>query len=112
MSLFIVGSVSRVTANIITELARRGAYSSITVGDLLPHYHFHHRFYQLQQNLENLNLTQNLQIQKLSQVNDVYEAEKSHQDILFVTHDYYQHVTSKTKMMELTAQACRKVRLP
>lgn len=27
--------------------------------------------------------------------------------MLFVTHDYYHHVTSKTKLMELTAQVCK-----
>ena len=45
----------------------------------------------------------------MNQINDIYEGERSHSDVLFVTHDYYQHVTSKTKLMQLTAEACRKV---
>ena len=65
----------------------------------MPFYEFHHRFYRLQEDLDRLKLSQDLKLEKLHQINDIYEAEKTHQDILFVTHDYYQHVTSKTKLM-------------
>lgn len=103
MSLYIVGSVSRVTSHIIKQLAANKLYSSITVGDLLPSYHFHQRYYRLQQDLENLQLNQTLKLQKIHQINDIYEASKQNDDILYVTHDYYQHVASKTKIMEFTA---------
>jgi hypothetical protein len=36
MSLLIVGSASRITHNIILQLARTKAYSAITISDLLP----------------------------------------------------------------------------
>lgn len=48
MSLFIIGSANRVTANIVLQLARNGQYSSVTIGDLLPAYEHHHRFYRIQ----------------------------------------------------------------
>ena len=48
MSLLIVGSCSRVTQNIVTRLAQLKTYQSITILDLLPTYHHHLRFYNLQ----------------------------------------------------------------
>ena len=56
MSLFIIGSASRVTANIVLQLARNGQYSSVTIADLLPTYEHHHRFYRLRRELDNLQL--------------------------------------------------------
>lgn len=52
MSLFIVGSVSRITSNIVHHLAKNSQYKAITIGDLLPSYDYHHRFYRLQRELE------------------------------------------------------------
>ena len=48
-----------------------------------------------------------VKLAKLATISDLYQ-HNSHSDVLFVTHDYYQHVTSKTKLMALTAQACKK----
>lgn len=48
MSLFIVGSVSRVTSKIIHHLAKNSQYKAITIADVLPTYDYHHRFYRLQ----------------------------------------------------------------
>lgn len=48
MSLFIVGSVSRITSNIVHQIAKTSLYRSVTIADLLPTYDFHHRFYRLQ----------------------------------------------------------------
>lgn len=47
MSLYIIGSCSRITQNIVLQLAKNNQYSQITIGDLLPVYEFHDRFYQL-----------------------------------------------------------------
>lgn len=107
MSLFIIGSVNRVTSNIILQLARNAQYSSITIADLLPAYEHHYRYYRLQQDLADLQLPLDLKLTKLKAVSDL-SAHQQHQDVLFVTHDYYQHVTSKTKLMELTAEVCQK----
>jgi hypothetical protein len=48
MSLFIIGSVSRITSKIVHHIARNSQYKSVTIGDLLPSYDFHNRFYRLQ----------------------------------------------------------------
>lgn len=56
MSLFIIGSASRVTSNIVLQLAKNKQYSAITIADLLPSYDNYHRIYKLQKNLDNLNL--------------------------------------------------------
>lgn len=56
MSLFVVGSASRITSNIITQLAKNRQYSSITIADLLPSYENYHRYYRLQKDLKNLQL--------------------------------------------------------
>lgn len=47
MSLYIVGSCSRITRNIIVQLAKNNQYSKITLGDVLPAYELHDRYYQL-----------------------------------------------------------------
>lgn len=51
MSLLIVGSASRITHNIVLQLAHNKAYSAITISDLLPHYSFHSRYYNLRKAL-------------------------------------------------------------
>jgi hypothetical protein len=48
MSLFVIGSVSRVASNLINNLSKHGIYSQITIGDPLPHYDYHNRYYRLQ----------------------------------------------------------------
>jgi predicted PP-loop superfamily ATPase len=51
MSLYIVGSCSKITQNIVLQLAKNNQYKKITIGDMLPVYQFHSRFYQLQKDL-------------------------------------------------------------
>jgi len=51
MSLFIVGSCSKITRNIIIKLAKNNQYEQITVADVLPTYDFHQRYYQLRADL-------------------------------------------------------------
>lgn len=106
MSLFIIGSVSRVTSNIVLQLARNAQYSRITIADLLPRYEFHHRYYRLQRELEQTQSQTKLDLIKISFLDDL-QKQATYDDLLFVTHDYYQAVTSKTKLMELTAQTAR-----
>lgn len=66
MSLFILGSASRVTSNIIIQLAKNAQYSSITLSDILPLYDNYHRYYRLQKDLDNLQLNNfNLKLEKL-----------------------------------------------
>lgn len=57
MSLFIVGSCSKITRNIILQLAKNNQYNQITLGDVLPVYDFHQRYYQLRRDLANAKLT-------------------------------------------------------
>ena len=37
---------------------------------------------------------------------------KSHDEVLFVTHDYFQNVIAKTKLMQLTAELNKNVPRP
>ena len=104
MSLFIIGSVSRITSNIVLQLAKNNQYKSITIADILPTYDFHHRFYRLQRDLDQSQLSIDLNLTKLTNINDLSK-QSNFDDVLYVTHDYYNAVTSKTKLMELTAQA-------
>lgn len=57
MSLFIVGSCSKITRNIIIQLAKNNQYNQITLGDVLPIYDFHQRYYQLRRELANAKLS-------------------------------------------------------
>lgn len=49
---------------------------------------------------------------KLIQPAQLYNALTHNTDVLFVTHDYYSSVTSKTKLMRLVAEYAKKVNLP
>jgi hypothetical protein len=104
MSLLIVGSCSRVTQGIVASLARQQLYQSITILDLLPTYDFHQRFYNLQIHLASQNSSTPVTINKITRVEELANQIRTHRDLLYVTHDYFQAVTSKTRLMELTAQ--------
>ena len=105
MSLFIVGSCSRITSNIIQTLARNKQYESITIGDLIPTYSFHNRYYRLRKDLDQQNLSIKVNIEKLHETQQISDLSKCHDDVLYVSHDYFQTVTSKLRLMELTALA-------
>lgn len=109
MSLLIVGSTSRITQNIILHLARQNAYKSITITDLLPLYGYHHRYYRLRKALTEQPTQTTVSLTKLARTDELYAQIQQHQDVLFVTHDYFQSVTSKTKLMELTADFSKNV---
>lgn len=65
MSLLIVGSCSRVTANIVLALAKNNLYRSITIADLLPLYDHHHRYYKLRRQLSDQKSTIPVTLEKL-----------------------------------------------
>jgi hypothetical protein len=109
MSLLIVGSTSKITQNIVLQLARLNLYKSITISDLLPTYHFHQRYYRLRRNLVDHKLQTQVTLSKITRTDDLYWEIQAHQDILYVTHDYFESVTSKTKLMELTAEFSKNV---
>ena len=46
----------------------------------------------------------NVSLDKLIQPAQLYNAVNQDGDVLFVTHDYYESVTSKTKLMKLVAE--------
>jgi hypothetical protein len=103
MSLLIIGSTSRITQNIVLQLSKQNSYKSITISDLLPSYCYHSRYYRLRKNLAEHRSATQVTLTKLTRVEDLYHQIQDHQDILYVTHDYFHSVTSKTKLMELTA---------
>lgn len=109
MSLYIVGSCSRITRNIVLQLAKNKQYSQITIGDLLPVYEFHERFYQLKRELADQNSSTKVTLDKLIQPGQLYQAVSGQCDVLFVTHDYYYNVTAKTKLMQLVAEYAKNV---
>lgn len=104
MSLLIVGSCSRVTQGIVAALANQQLYQHITIMDLLPNYHLHQRFYNLQKYLASQNTNTSVTINKVIRIEELAQQIRNHRDLLYVTHDYFQSVTSKTKLMEITAQ--------
>ena len=109
MSLYIVGSCSKITQNIVLQLAKNNQYKKITIGDLLPVYSLHNRFYQLQKDIAENKSIISVILDKLIQPHQLYKAVNESDDVLFVTHDYYQNVSSKTKLMKLVAEYANKV---
>ncbi len=67
MSLFIVGSCSKITRNIILQLAKNNQYQQITIGDLLPTYNFHQRYYKLRSEIAANKFNVNIKLDRLSQ---------------------------------------------
>lgn len=109
MSLVIVGSCSKITQNIVLALARHNLYQKITISDLLPTYDFHRRFYRLSRHLKDQKATTEVSIEKMIRADTLYHQIQSHDHVLFVTHDYFHSTTSKTKLMELTAECSKAV---
>lgn len=109
MSLLIVGSCSRVTSNIVLALTRSGLYSSITISDPLPVYEHHQRYYRLRKLLNEQRSSIPVVLDKLLSVENLAKQIAAHRDVLHITHDYFTSVTSKNKIMELTARLASNV---
>lgn len=109
--MFLVGSCSRITNGIISHLVSKNLYSKIIIGDLFPSYWAFRRYYELREQLAQIkNNSTTIQPVKLVAENDIYLWCRRADHILYVTHDYYENVTSKTKLMEVTADAAKDVR--
>ena len=66
MSLFLLGSCSKITAAIVKRLAAENLYRKIVIGDLLPSYSLFNRFYNLKAELETVDTQTNVEILKVS----------------------------------------------
>ena len=104
MSLLIVGSCSRITQHLILNLARAGRHSSITLLDPLPLYRHHDRYYALRLRLLEQRSKLPVELKKLISVATLADNIAKHDEVLYVTHDYYANVIAKTKLMQLTAE--------
>jgi hypothetical protein len=109
MSLLIVGSCSRVTQNIILAASKQNLYKKITVADLLPTYDFHRRYYRLRRQLSDQKSQSEVVLDKIIKADHLYHQIQGHDHVLSVTHDYFHSTTSKTKLMELTADFAKQV---
>jgi hypothetical protein len=109
MSLLIVGSCSRVTQNIILAASRQNLYKKITIADLLPTYGFHRRYYRLRRQLSDQKSQSEVVLDKIIKADRLYHQIQGHDHVLSVTHDYFHSTTSKTKLMELTADFAKQV---
>ena len=109
MSLLVVGSCSKITSNIIQALAKHKVYDSITIADPLPLYSHHQRYYKLRKNLNDIRSTIPVTIDKIINIESLAKHVNNHKNILHVTHDYFTSVTSKQKIMEITAQLSKNV---
>jgi hypothetical protein len=109
MSLIIVGSCSKITQNIVLALSKQSAYKKITISDLLPSYGFHRRYYRLRLQLKDQKSETDVILDKVVKTDYLYHQIQSHDHVLFVTHDYFHSTTSKTKLMELTAEFSKNV---
>lgn len=109
MSLLIVGSCSRVTQNIVLAASRQNLYQKITIADLLPTYGFHRRYYRLRRQLSDQKSQSEVVLDKIIKADRLYHQIQGHDHVLSVTHDYFHSTTSKTKLMELTADFAKQV---
>ena len=112
MSLLIIGSCSKITSNVILALTKHSLYQSITIADPLPLYSHHERYYKLRKHLNEQRSSTPVHLDKLINVESLSKHVNNHRDVLYITHDYFATVTSKQKLMELTARLTTSVRHP
>ena len=103
MSLLVIGSCSKIASNIILSLAKHQSFNRITIVDLLPLYSFHQRFYKLKKNLFEQRSSTEVHLDKIINIESLNKHINNHSNILHITHDYFLSVTSKAKIMEMTA---------
>ena len=111
MSLLIIGSCSKITQNIILSLAKSNIYQNIAIADLLPLYEFHYRYYRLRKHLNDHKAQTKVTINKIINFDELNKQIVAHDDILHVTHDYFTSVISKTKLMQITAELTKNVKI-
>lgn len=54
MSLFLLGSCSKITSSIVKRLAQENIYKKIVIGDIMPSYSLFKRFYNLKKELNSI----------------------------------------------------------
>ena len=73
MSLFLLGSCSKLTSSIVKHLASQNIYRQIVIGDILPSYSLFKRFYSLKEQLEGVNTTTTVDLLKITALETVNE---------------------------------------
>jgi hypothetical protein len=96
----------------VLALAKQSLYKKITISDLLPTYDFHQRYYRLRRQLTDQKAQAEVVLDKMIKIDHLYHQIQAHNHVLFVTHDYFHSTTSKTKLMELTADFAKQVSAP
>lgn len=110
MSLFLLGSCSKLTSSIVKHLATQNIYRKIIIGDILPSYSLFKRFYSLKQQLEGVNTSTSVDILKICSLETVNENIAEASDVLFITHDYSKNVISKTALVKEVAEDAKHVK--
>lgn len=102
MSLLVINSSSRVARGLIKGFTKSGQFDKVLCADLLPNYKAIERFISLKEELGGDKKLVDLKITGKSSLLDAIDrADK----IVYVTHDYYLNVPSKTSMFEKVIQA-------
>lgn len=107
MSLFLLGSCSRITNSIVTHLASQNIYRKIVIGDLLPSYSLFKRYYSLKEQLSRVQTQTSVDILKLTTLETINENIAEASDLLFITHDYAKNVLSKTTLVKEVAEGAK-----
>jgi len=97
MSLLVINSSSRVARGIIKGFAQGSGYNKIVCADLLPNYKAMERFINLRGEVSNASILEDVKIHGKSGLEGLLERAK---DVVYVTHDYYHNVPSKTSMFQ------------
>jgi hypothetical protein len=97
--LFVLGSCSTIAQAIIRAAHGRGL--SVHLGDLFPHYRSVDRFNRLRHELG----YDRLSAIRIQNAGDIHEGLAGSSQFVYVTHDYFQVVASKHKLLEMAAKA-------
>ena len=101
MSLLVINSSSRVARGLIKGFTKSGHFSQILCADLLPNYKAIERFISLKEELGGEKKLIDLKITGKESLKDAIDRADQ---IVYVTHDYYQNVPSKTSMFDNVMQ--------
>lgn len=97
MSLLVINSSSRVARGLIKGFANAGTHEKILCADLFPNYKAIERHLSL---TEEVAAPQRLTDLKITGKQSLVDAIEQADQVLYVTHDHYLNVASKTSMFE------------
>lgn len=99
MSLLLLNASNRIAQGFLRVAVESGKYERIVCADIFPTYPTINRLLRFR---DSLNTTTKIDLFKINDKQDLHDAIKQCNNLLYVTHDYYQLVASKKNLLVAT----------